>query len=812
MAIRYLCKPLGLLSLPADKGQMIDVAGGGRLPGLRDQAPPREIHLRDLWAVVMRHWKVVVFLTVVVAGGAYLSSRGAIPRYQSNLTVQMSSPKQVFARADDIDVDELALRTDPILSEALVLTTQPLALRVVEALALQLEVEGDPTIQRQRVFSAIEVDSYPPYRTYELEQHSPSRGFELKTLDGEIIAAGRYYELASGPGFSFRPLPPEGSARTVRFSIVRSEHAAGWVRAGLGYRVREGTNAVDISFTGSDPSLVPLVLNQAALELREDGAARARAAAARKREYIAEQLVRAEEAAREKLAELQQFKEDQRITDLTAEEASIVRSISTFGQERQRLLVRITILSETLAGMDTLGIEGLNRLAAIQGTESNPVLAFQIRRLLELYEERRRLTAGALGLREDNPQVQAVDQQIGAGHVALRSAVDAELQSLHRREEAITSEVARLRQQLMAFPGKETRIAQLQLEGSIVEDTYRYLLAQFQQARMQEMTIAPYVSILDGASGAFRIGTNLRQKVLLGLLVGLLLGIGGAFFLEYLDQTIKSAADIERSIGTPVLGRIPLESKLAAGSNGRRQEIVVLTHLSADDPAVEAFRALRTNVTFVGAERPVQLITVTSPGPGEGKSTTAANLALVLAQGGGSTLLVDGDLRRSLLHRTFGVLQEPGLTDVLIGQARAREAIRPEIQPHFDVLPAGAAPPNPAELLSSDAMRRLIAELRRDYEFIVMDTPPSLPVTDAVVLSALADATILVMRAGETEETAAQRAVEELRRVRARVAGAVLNGVSARGDRYYTYYSRRYGPRRRRAPTRSLRSRLLSSL
>jgi Mrp family chromosome partitioning ATPase len=109
-------------------------------------------------------------------------------------------------------------------------------------------------------------------------------------------------------------------------------------------------------------------------------------------------------------------------------------------------------------------------------------------------------------------------------------------------------------------------------------------------------------------------------------------------------------------------------------------------------------------------------------------------------------------------------------------------------------------------------MRHLIGELRRDYEFIVMDTPPSLPVTDAVVLSALADATILVLRAGETDEGSAQRAVEELRRVRARLAGAVLNGVSVRGDRYYTYYSRRYGHRRRRAPTTSLRSRIVSGL
>jgi capsular exopolysaccharide synthesis family protein len=330
-------------------------------------------------------------------------------------------------------------------------------------------------------------------------------------------------------------------------------------------------------------------------------------------------------------------------------------------------------------------------------------------------------------------------------------------------------------------------------------------LGQYQQAQLEEATISPYITILDGASPPVRIGTNLKQKIILGFLVGLLLGLGGAFFLEYLDQTIKSATDIERAVGTPVLGLIPQESKLSDGKSGR--PIVVLSALSPDDPAVEAYRALRTNVTFVGAEKPLQFIAVTSPGPGEGKSTTAANLAMTLAQSGSRTLLVDGDMRRPLQHKAFGLVQDPGITDVLVGSATTREAIRPGVAENLDVLPSGVLPPNPSELLGSGAMKALVTELRREYDYIVIDTPPVLPVTDAAIIATVADGTILVVKSGETEESAIQRAVEQLTRVRARIAGAVLNGITPRHDHYYTYYSYRREPE-----TRGQRRRLLSRI
>jgi len=232
---------------------------------------------------------------------------------------------------------------------------------------------------------------------------------------------------------------------------------------------------------------------------------------------------------------------------------------------------------------------------------------------------------------------------------------------------------------------------------------------------------------------------------------------------------------------------------------------------SPEDPSAEAYRAFRTNVTFVNAEeRALKLLCVTSPGPGEGKSTTAANLAITLAQQGTHVLLVDADLRRPVVHRAFNLVQEPGLTDILVGAATLREAARPNVVTNLDVLPAGALPPNPSELLGSAAMHRLLEQLRAEYDMVIFDSPPALAVTDSTVLGASTDGMIIVVRAGETEEAAAQQALEQFRRVHARVAGAVLNGVEAKGDRYYYY--ERGGEARRAGPLAALRSRISNIL
>lgn len=762
----------------------------------------RQLHLRDILNVLGAHWRVVAFLTVLVVSAAYMQARRTVPRYQSELSVQVNSKKQVLARIDDNTVDELSLKTDPVLSEALVLSTQRLALTVVDNLGLRLQFQ-DPATWRGHIVADVQVDTLAPLGSFVLHLKGPA-GYEIRDSDSRLVAAGTYDAPVVGPGFSFRVRPYEGEVLDAPFAIIPRVTAAALVSAGLSYDVQGATNSISIRYQGTDPTLAPEILNAAAIALREFGAARTKEMADQRLTYIRGQVEQAAQRYRESLGEVQRYKERQQLTDLSAEEIATINSIQDFGHQRQRRMADVASLRGVLAADTSVSIEAVNRLAAIPGLSDNSALAFQIQNLLKLYDERRTLTAGALGLREGNPQVGALDDRILHSAAALREAANATLRAMEADIAALDRQITDLRTQLQTFPGKESAFAQLTLQSELLNDTYKYLLTQYQAASISSATIHPYVEIMDAATTADRVGVGLRQRLLIGLLVGLFLGILSAFLLEYLDQTIKTSGDVERVLDVPVLGVIPIGARAGAR---RRSALPLVSLASPDDASVEAYRAFRTNVTFVNAEeRALQILCVTSPGPSEGKSTTAANLAITLAQQGTHVLLVDADLRRPVIHRAFNLVQEPGLTDILVGAATLREAARPNVVTNLDVLPAGALPPNPSELLGSAVMHRLLEQLRAEYDMVVFDSPPALAVTDSTVLGASTDAVIVVVRSGETEETAAQETMEQFRRVHARVAGAVLNGVEKQGDRYYYY--ERGGAARRSGPWAAFRSRI----
>ncbi|MGE5508888.1 MAG: CpsD/CapB family tyrosine-protein kinase [Chitinophagales bacterium] len=216
---------------------------------------------------------------------------------------------------------------------------------------------------------------------------------------------------------------------------------------------------------------------------------------------------------------------------------------------------------------------------------------------------------------------------------------------------------------------------------------------------------------------------------------------------------------------------------------------LLIKSLGSNSPVVEAFRTLRTNLQFAGVKAPLKVIEVTSTAPGEGKSSVAANLASVMALASGAgCVLVDADLRKPVQAKTFGLSGRVGLTNVLMGSLTWREALKETGIEGLKLLPSGPTPPNPAELLESEAMAKLLAELREAHDVVIVDTPPALPVTDAALLAPKVDGTILVVRAGSTPREAALRGKQLSENAHARIVGVVLNQVQPKDSRYQHYY------------------------
>jgi succinoglycan biosynthesis transport protein ExoP len=276
---------------------------------------------------------------------------------------------------------------------------------------------------------------------------------------------------------------------------------------------------------------------------------------------------------------------------------------------------------------------------------------------------------------------------------------------------------------------------------------------------------------------------NMALNVGLALVVGIILAVAVAFLIEYLDDTLKSKEDISRVLAISTLGEIGS----LRGSKGDKL-------VTANEPRsanAEAYRILRTNISFSSVDKPLRSILLTSASPSEGKSITAANLAITMAQAGYRTVLVDCDLRKPSQQKIFGVSNDTGLTNCLLSHTNLNNFMRPTRVENLRLLPSGPIPPNPAELLGSRSMTELLAALQTESDILIVDSPPVLAVADASILTRVLDGVLLVVDSGQTRRDAALRAKESLSQAGARILGIVLNRV-APGNMYYAYNNKYY--------------------
>jgi capsular exopolysaccharide synthesis family protein len=334
---------------------------------------------------------------------------------------------------------------------------------------------------------------------------------------------------------------------------------------------------------------------------------------------------------------------------------------------------------------------------------------------------------------------------------------------------------------------------------------YQDLLQRLKEAGVSAGLRSSNIRVVDIArTPTHPIKPDVPRNLLLGLMLGLAGGIGLVFVLESLDTSIRTMEEISAISTLPALGMIPLQlssngafrkrlSPVTAEADKHESSPHLVTYERPKSEAAEAYRSLRTSILLSSYGGPPKVILVTSALPQEGKTTISANSALVLAQRGGRVLLIDADLRRPGIDKVFGFRSRGGLSTLISGGDKSEDVIVPFPDvPNLWILPAGPIPPQPAELLGSSVMRDHLARWRNEFDHVIIDTPPCLSVTDAVVLSPEVDRVILVARAGKTTKLALRRACDLLLQVNARVMGIVLNALNMRAGEGYYYYSGRY--------------------
>jgi len=379
--------------------------------------------------------------------------------------------------------------------------------------------------------------------------------------------------------------------------------------------------------------------------------------------------------------------------------------------------------------------------------------------------------------------------------------LEIDIQTDSTREASLRTVLDSYDRQMERLPNKELLLLRLTRSQQVNDNIYRLLLERFEEARITEAGQIGNVRVIDTAKEPRSpIKPRRFQNLLLALIVGLTLGGGLAFFTESLDRSIKNPEEAEALLGLPVIGLIPSIGDLDGKFKGTRNEIELIssrlvTHFVPRSPVAEAYRTVRTNLSFSRPDNPPRAILVTSAVPQEGKTTTTANLAITLAQMGGKTLIVDSDLRRPAIRKVFNLEAKEGLTDYLIGKGALDALIRTTDIPNLYILPAGQIPPNPSEVLGSQRMKELVAELSRRFEMVFFDSPPVVAVTDAAVLSRYTDGVVLVVQSGATDREAVARAKTLLGNVQANLLGLVLNNIrieSTYGSYHYRYYYHYY--------------------
>ena len=802
--------------------------GGSIVPAMSAHVPLAAIDrpgrvdpatVAGLWSLVRRHrWTVasgVVTMVVLVGLFTFLIP----PRWESVAAIRLEETR--------VDLPDLVTRVGQdrdVSTELEALESRRLAEATIDSLGLRA-ITTPVRAPRSSLFSVVKVapvDDSGEY-TFKLRESDKTYVVHDENADKDIgtVKAGGSLSL---PGVAVTVAPTVTTDEFTLIVIGRDVAAEAFGKALKVDRPDRDANVLTLTYRGTDRQLVRDVPNVVAGLFIADRDSQHKVQARSTAKVLAQQLDSVSRQLTASEGQLEAFREQNGIVSLPDEATSDVTHLAelqadrnTVGAERDALSALMADITAQAARQRPDQPSPFRRLIAFPTLLKNNAASELLASLATVEDERVALLTRRT---PKDPDVMTLTVRIDQIDQQLKLIGQTYLQGLNNQVSADDAVLQTSAAKMRTIPSKEIQFARLSRQPKVLEDIYTTLQTRLKEAEVAAAVVDPSVYVMDPAVEPHKpVMPRPLLYMAASVILGLMLGIGLALTREARDHTIHTRADVLAATGAPVLGLIPrinlgdefmsrlrlAEDLGPPGTGGRRRltgkrrslsgphlngnsDSVLVTDPSARNAVAEAYSTLQTNLAFIHPGGELKTIVFTSPLSGDGKTTSATNLAVTLVQRGHTVLLVDADMRRGVINRVFGSNREPGLSDILQGTTSLEAALR-----RVDLgragslhyLTTGALPHNPASLIDSPAMRTLMDRVKQHYDTIILDSPPINVVTDAALLGSHADGVVVVVRSGVTAVQALMFAMEQLRHVRAPVLGAVLNDIDFHRDAAY---------------------------
>ena len=704
-----------------------------------------EIHILDRLATAFKHLRLIGAVFTVVVAIAMLESYSATPMYRTQARIVIQDERSTAVSS--LNASEPAYWQDPepyFNTQYRILQSRGLARRVVRKI--------------------------PP-------SPMPAPSTLSRALSFPRQAISRWRRPAPAAAVTEAPDPNESATELA---------AIGAFLAGVEIVPVKGTRLVEIVYSSPDPQYAALAANTLAREYVQQNLDLKLSNTTNTIAWLGEELGKQREKVEAAERAMAEYREGQNAMSLDDGQNIVIARLNSLNDAVTK--AKTARLQKEAAYRQLGNLKGDSADAdTYPAVAQNPTIQEIKQQLATLNGEKAKLSQryGA-----NHPAMETITKQIDGTSTRLRAETAKVLESIANdyrsavaEERNLAASLEEQKRQAVDLNRKSITYSILQREAESERQVYNALLQQEKELRVVSNSRANNVQLMDDAEVPGAPYTpNHSRDWLMALVLGLALGVACAYGIEYLDDSVKLPDDVTRRLKLPLLGLVPAVPG---------DKLPVLTGTVPHDFG-EAFRSLRTSLVFTSGSPGKRTIAVTSTQPLEGKTTTACNLAVALALGGARVMLIDADMRRPGLHRTMGLPNDIGLSHILTGQARIREAVQRTSEANLFVISAGRVPPNPSELLSSERMRQLVSNLQAGpFDWVIVDTPPVLAVTDAVILAPYMSGLVFVIGAEMTRRAHAERAIETIQSGKPNIVGAVLNRVDVDRNKYY--YSRYYG-------------------